>query len=38
MLVSVSTVSFWLDEDSVPARVTLGVTVLLTGLFVYFLI
>ncbi|KAI6195748.1 hypothetical protein M3Y94_01024100 [Aphelenchoides besseyi] len=30
MLVSVSTVSFWLDEDSVPARVTLGVTVLLT--------
>lgn len=26
MLVIVSWVSFWLDKDSVPARVTLGVT------------
>ncbi|TKR95100.1 hypothetical protein L596_009315 [Steinernema carpocapsae] len=30
MLVAVSWVSFWLDKDSVPARVTLGVTTLLT--------
>ncbi|EGT39040.1 CBN-GLC-2 protein [Caenorhabditis brenneri] len=30
MLVIVSWVSFWLDKDSVPARVTLGVTTLLT--------
>uniref|UniRef100_A0A915E9P1 Glutamate-gated chloride channel n=1 Tax=Ditylenchus dipsaci TaxID=166011 RepID=A0A915E9P1_9BILA len=30
MLVAVSSVSFWLDKDSVPARVTLGTTVLLT--------
>uniref|UniRef100_A0A914CT09 Glutamate-gated chloride channel n=1 Tax=Acrobeloides nanus TaxID=290746 RepID=A0A914CT09_9BILA len=30
MLVMVSWVSFWLDKDSVPARVTLGVTTLLT--------
>ncbi|KAL3108039.1 hypothetical protein niasHT_018201 [Heterodera trifolii] len=30
MLVAVSTVSFWLDKDSVPARITLGTTVLLT--------
>ncbi|VDK44682.1 unnamed protein product [Anisakis simplex] len=30
MLVTVSWVSFWLDKDSVAARVTLGVTTLLT--------
>lgn len=30
MLVLVSTISFWLDEESVAARITLGVTVLLT--------
>ncbi|CAD5213257.1 unnamed protein product [Bursaphelenchus xylophilus] len=30
MLVLVSTISFWLNEESVAARITLGVTVLLT--------
>lgn len=30
MLVIVSWVSFWVDKSSVPARVTLGVTTLLT--------
>ncbi|CEF67648.1 GluClalpha [Strongyloides ratti] len=30
MLVIVSWVSFWLDKDSIPARITLGVTTLLT--------
>ena len=30
MLVIVSWVSFWLDQNSVPARVSLGVTTLLT--------
>ena len=30
MLVIVSWVSFWLDQSAVPARVTLGVTTLLT--------
>jgi hypothetical protein len=30
MLVVVSWVSFWLDAQSVPARVSLGVTTLLT--------
>lgn len=30
MLVIVSWVSFWLDQNAVPARVALGVTTLLT--------
>ena len=30
MLVVVSWVSFWLDQDAIPARITLGVTTLLT--------
>lgn len=30
MLVVVSWVNFWIDKDAVPARVSLGVTTLLT--------
>ena len=32
MLVIVSWVSFWLDKDSVPARVTLGMTLIIWSL------
>ncbi|RWS21233.1 glycine receptor subunit alpha-2-like protein [Leptotrombidium deliense] len=30
LIVAISWVSFWLDVDAIPARVTLGVTTLLT--------